>query len=119
VAISPVLRGNYPARVDEKGRVKIPAAFLEALRTLEIDTVRGPVKLDSSGSVVVENYFMEFVKGSDGSVVEKPLTTYKGISLSWVRTQAQLQNFPYGTLKGKWVGMTREKLGDVVTLPKQ
>lgn len=32
MAISPVLRGNYPARVDEKGRVKIPAAFLEALR---------------------------------------------------------------------------------------
>jgi MraZ protein len=32
VAISPVLRGNYPAKVDDKGRVKIPAAFLEALR---------------------------------------------------------------------------------------
>ena len=32
MAISPVLRGNYPAKVDEKGRVKIPAAFLEALR---------------------------------------------------------------------------------------
>jgi transcriptional regulator MraZ len=32
VAISPVLRGNYPAKVDEKGRVKIPAAFLEALQ---------------------------------------------------------------------------------------
>jgi MraZ protein len=27
-----MLRGNYPARVDEKGRLKIPAAFLEALR---------------------------------------------------------------------------------------
>jgi len=27
-----VLRGNYPAKVDEKGRVKIPAAYLEALR---------------------------------------------------------------------------------------
>jgi MraZ protein len=27
-----VLRGNYPAKVDEKGRVKIPAAFLEELR---------------------------------------------------------------------------------------
>ena len=26
-----MLRGNYPAKVDEKGRVKIPAAFLEAL----------------------------------------------------------------------------------------
>jgi MraZ protein len=32
VAIFPVLRGNYPAKVDDKGRVKIPAAFLEALR---------------------------------------------------------------------------------------
>ena len=27
-----MLRGNYPAKVDEKGRVKIPASFLEALR---------------------------------------------------------------------------------------
>jgi len=32
VAISLVLRGNYPAKVDDKGRVKIPAAFLDALR---------------------------------------------------------------------------------------
>jgi len=32
VAGFPVLRGNYPAKVDEKGRVKIPAAYLEALR---------------------------------------------------------------------------------------
>jgi MraZ protein len=27
-----MLRGNYPATVDEKGRVKIPAAFLNELR---------------------------------------------------------------------------------------
>lgn len=27
-----MLRGNYPAKVDEKGRLKIPADFLEALR---------------------------------------------------------------------------------------
>lgn len=27
-----MLRGNYPARVDDKGRLKIPAAFLEDLR---------------------------------------------------------------------------------------
>ena len=26
------LRGNYPAKVDEKGRLKIPAAFLDGLR---------------------------------------------------------------------------------------
>ena len=27
-----MLRGNYPAKVDEKGRLKIPAGFLESLR---------------------------------------------------------------------------------------
>src|ERR1700730_9474544 len=27
-----MLRGNYLAKIDEKGRVKIPAAFLESLR---------------------------------------------------------------------------------------
>jgi MraZ protein len=27
-----MLRGNYPAKVDAKGRLKIPAAFLEELR---------------------------------------------------------------------------------------
>ena len=27
-----MLRGNYPAKVDEKGRLKIPAAFLESLK---------------------------------------------------------------------------------------
>jgi MraZ protein len=27
-----MLRGNYPTKVDDKGRVKIPAAFLESLR---------------------------------------------------------------------------------------
>jgi len=27
-----MLRGNYPAKVDDKGRLKIPAAFLEELR---------------------------------------------------------------------------------------
>ncbi len=27
-----MLRGNYPARVDEKGRLKIPASFLETLK---------------------------------------------------------------------------------------
>ena len=27
-----MLRGNYPAKVDDKGRLKIPATFLESLR---------------------------------------------------------------------------------------
>lgn len=30
-----MLRGSYPARVDDKGRLKIPAAFLDELRESE------------------------------------------------------------------------------------
>ncbi len=29
-----MLRGNYPAKVDEKGRLKIPVVFLESLKEL-------------------------------------------------------------------------------------
>ena len=32
-----MLRGNYPAKVDEKGRLKIPAAFLQSLREYGVD----------------------------------------------------------------------------------
>jgi MraZ protein len=29
-----ILRGNYPAKVDDKGRLKIPAVYLEQLKSL-------------------------------------------------------------------------------------
>lgn len=32
-----MLRGNYPAKVDEKGRLKIPSAFLQSLREFGVD----------------------------------------------------------------------------------
>jgi len=57
------------------------------------------------------------VPGPDGSA-EKPLDTYENLSLFWMRTPDQLKNFPFTTFKGKWVGMTKAKLGDVITPPK-
>lgn len=32
-----MLRGNYPAKVDEKGRLKIPSVFLQSLREFGVD----------------------------------------------------------------------------------
>ena len=46
------------------------------------------------------------------------ITAYKGVSAFWDRTEDQLKSFPYGQMKGKWVGMTKDKVGDVITLPR-
>lgn len=45
-----MLRGSYPARVDEKGRLKIPAAFLAELRENE------------AGQFFVTSYNGQFVR---------------------------------------------------------
>jgi len=47
-------------------------------------------------------------QGND--VALKVLDTYKGISRTWDRTQAQIEAFKFGTYKGKWVGMTKQQL---------
>ena len=99
------------------GQIENKDAFIKALRETQIDTVHGPTKLDETGSAYISNYFMEMVPGPDGPA-EKPLDTYHNLSLFWMRTPEQLNKFPFATLKGKWVGMTKEKLGDVITQPK-
>lgn len=100
------------------GQIEDKKAFIDALRALQIDTVHGPTKLDETGSAYISNYFMEIVKGPNGPA-EKPLETYDYLSLYWMRSPEQLKKFPYTTFKGKWVEMTKEKLGDVITPPKQ
>jgi branched-chain amino acid transport system substrate-binding protein len=99
------------------GQIEDKKAFIESLRTIALDTVHGPTKLDETGSAYISNYFMEIVKGPNGPI-EKPLDTYEHLSLFWMRSPEQLKKFPFTTFKGKWVGMTKEKLGDVITLPK-
>jgi branched-chain amino acid transport system substrate-binding protein len=100
------------------GQIEDKDAFVKALRETQIDTVHGPTKLDETGSAYISNYFMEIVDSPNGPA-EKSLETYENLSLFWMRTPEQLKNFPYTTFKGKWVGMTKEKLGDVITPPKQ
>lgn len=46
----------------------------------------------------------------------KLLDTYPNVARGWDRTQDQMAKFKFGSYKGKWVGMTKDQLGDVLTL---
>jgi len=99
------------------GDVSDTQKFLDALYGASIDSPRGNIKLDEHHDAIADSFVYQFEAGSNGPT-EKPLTTYSQIGQFWDRTQAQLEKFPLGQNKGKWVGMTKDKLGDVITLPK-
>lgn len=91
------------------GKVEDKQAFLQAVYATNVDTPKGVIKLDENHDVVANVYIYQIVKqGAD--VGPKILKVYQGISGTWARPDDQLAHFPYGTLKGKWVGMTKEKL---------
>jgi branched-chain amino acid transport system substrate-binding protein len=99
------------------GNVEDKQAFMNALYNLKIDTAKGPLSLDKEHDVVQNIYFWQAAKEGNG-VGLKVVDTYKDISRTWDRTQAQIEKFQFGSYKGKWVGMTQQQLGDVLTLPK-
>jgi len=45
-----------------------------------------------------------------GGYGQKVLDTIQGSSRAWDRGPEDLAKFPFGKLKGKWVGMTKEQL---------
>ena len=99
------------------GNIEDQQAFLQALYGTDVDTARGPLKLDKYHDVIQDIKFYGIEKQGD-SYGQKMITAYKGVSAFWDRTEQQLKSFPYGQMKGKWVGMTKDKVGDVITLPK-
>jgi branched-chain amino acid transport system substrate-binding protein len=99
------------------GNVEDKQGFMNALYKLRVDTVKGPLSLDAQHDVIQDIYFWQAQKeGNDVGL--KVVDTYKDISRTWDRTQAQIEAFKFGSYKGKWVGMTQSQLGNVLTLPK-
>ena len=94
------------------GNIEQRQGFLNALYAVDAATAKGPVKLDSDHDVVMNVYVSQTVKNGS-SVGEKLLATYNNVARTWDRTQAEIDAFPFGTLKGKWVGMTKDKLAQV------
>jgi len=95
------------------GNVEDKQGFLNALYGLKVDTVKGPISLDAQHDVIQNVYFWQAEQGGTLKVVD----TYQNIARTWDRTQDQIAKFQFGSYKGKWVGMTKEQLGDVLTLP--
>ena len=91
--------------------------FLNALYTTSIDSPRGTLKLDDHHDAISNSFIFQFEQGSNGPT-EKPVQTYSQVNQFWDRTPDQLSKFKLGQMKGQWVGMTKDKLGDVLTLPK-
>jgi branched-chain amino acid transport system substrate-binding protein len=108
--------GNMEAIVSAlkaaNGNVEDKQAFGQALKNLNVETIKGPVKVDQFNNVVQNTYLFEVVK--NGSTYgQKLVDTYKDTGQFWDRTQQQLEKIKLGTHKGQWVGMTKEKLAEL------
>ncbi len=99
------------------GNVEDKQAFLNALYATNLDTVKGPIKLDQDHDVIQNQYVFKVVKQGD-SYGYQLLETYKELAATWDRTPQELVNLPFGKLRGKWVGMTKDKLELLIANPQ-
>ena len=91
------------------GNVEDKQRFMSALYATNIETPKGPVKLDKYHDIV-QNVYIYRIVDDGGTPKEKLLKTYQGVGQFWDRTQAELAQFPFGKLKGKWTTMTMTQL---------
>ncbi|HLQ32323.1 MAG TPA: hypothetical protein VK457_06520, partial [Chloroflexota bacterium] len=83
-----------------------------ALYNVDAQTAKGEVTLDADHDVVENIYLFQIVKNGD-SYEQKLLQTYPSVSKTWDRSADDVKRFPWGKLKGKWVGMTADKLAQM------
>ena len=89
------------------GNIENKQAFLEALYATNVETPKGPIKLDRNHDVVENAYVFQIVKSGD-EYVHKLIDTLNNVGQYGSLAEAQAGRL--GTLKGKWVGMTRDNL---------
>jgi branched-chain amino acid transport system substrate-binding protein len=64
------------------GKIEDKPAFMAALRSVQVDTARGPVKFDDTGNVV-GNVYLRKVTRKDGRLVNSVFKTYPDVSQFW------------------------------------
>ncbi|MFI5270045.1 MAG: ABC transporter substrate-binding protein, partial [Chloroflexota bacterium] len=95
------------------GNVEDKQPFLNALYGINLDTAKGPIKLDKDHDIVQNIYAYRIEKQGD-SYGEKLLDTYKDLTRNWdISAEDQVRFSPFGKLKGKWAGMTKAGLDQV------
>jgi len=95
------------------GNIEQKQQFLDALYASNVDTAKGPIKLEADHDVIANDYVYEVTKQGD-AYPPKLLETYQGVSKLWDRTPQELAKLMLGTNKGKWVGMTKDQLDKII-----
>src|SRR5918911_2588365 len=65
-----------------KGQIENKEAFMKAVRSLKVDTARGPVSFDQYGNVV-GNVYIRKVTRKEGRLVNAVVYTYPNVSQFW------------------------------------
>ena len=91
------------------GNAEDKQALLQALYATNLETVRGPVTLDSDHDVIPTIYAFQLVD-QGGAIGYKLLDSYPNSSRTWDRPQSEIDHLDLGGMKGKWVGMTKDQL---------
>jgi len=65
-----------------QGKIEDKPAFMKAVRSIKVDTARGPVAFDKYGNVV-GNIYIRKVERKDGRLVNRVIHSYPNISQFW------------------------------------
>jgi len=76
-----------------KGKIEDKNAFIKALRSVRVDTLRGPIKFDQYGNVV-GNIYIRKVEKKDGRLVNTNIQTYPDVSQFWTYNPAEFLKHP-------------------------
>jgi len=78
-----------------KGKIEDKEAFMKTVRSIKVDTARGPVSFDRYGNVVGTVYIRK-VERKDGRLVNRVIHTYPNVSQFWTyKPEAFLKNPVY------------------------
>ena len=78
-----------------KGHIEDKPAFMKAVRSIKVDTCRGPVSFDQYGNVV-GNVYVRRVTRKEGRLVNSVVFTYPNVSQFWTyKPEEYLKNPPY------------------------
>ena len=91
------------------GDVSDRQKLLDALYATNMETVRGPIKLDADHDIVPTTYVFQITQQGD-AVDHTLLDTYPNSSRTAFRSQSEIDRLDLGGMKGKWVGMTKDQL---------
>jgi branched-chain amino acid transport system substrate-binding protein len=95
------------------GAIEQKQAFLDALQATNLETARGQIKLDKYHDIVQNIYMYKIVK-QGASYGTEIVDTNKEVSQFATFTPEQMAKLQVGTMKGKWVGMTKAKLDEIL-----